>query len=391
MDEIQTIVDWLIDGARSAPTSETVVAELCDRLLDCGFPVWRVGLFILTLHPQIMGQRFLWTQGQPVDVMDGSFEAFQSEEFRRSPVRHVIDNRAPLRRKLADDNCPLDFAFTRQIKQQGATDYFVVPLFFADGAVHGANFATRQPGGFTERQITGLSRLVAPLTRVAEARSLQRQASVLLNTYVGRHAGSRVLAGQIRRGDTTSINAAIWLSDMRGFTRLADSVAPEILVEQLNRYFDCQVPAIQKRGGEILKYIGDGLLAIFPIASDGADEQAVCKVALDAAREARSAVATASAAAGDAFNIRFGLALHVGQVLYGNIGSENRLDFTCIGPAVNLAARVEKLTGELTRTILASDEFARRLASEFTPVGEFALRGFETARVVFGLKDEATQ
>jgi adenylate cyclase len=127
-------------------------------------------LFIVTLHPQIMGQRFLWTCGQPIDSEDGSFEAFQTQEFRRSHIRFVIDNRVPLRRKLADDDCPL-----------------------AD-----------------------LSQLVPPLTRVVEARALQRKASVLLNTYVGTHAGARVLAGQIRRGDTTSINAAIWPSDMRG-------------------------------------------------------------------------------------------------------------------------------------------------------------------------------
>lgn len=389
MNDIQTIADWLIDGARSAPTSEAVIAELCDRLLDCGFPIWRVGLFILTLHPQIMGQRFLWTPGQPVDVEDGSFEAFQSEEFRRSPVRYVIDNRVPLRRKLADDDCPLDFALTRQLKGQGATDYFVVPLFFADGAVHGANFATQETGGFTDQQIAGLSRLVAPLTRVAEARTLQRQASVLLNTYVGTHAGSRVLAGQIRRGDTTSINAAIWLSDMRGFTRLADLVPPRTLVDELNRYFDCQVPAILKHGGEVLKYMGDGLLAIFAVAPDGADEQKVCAATLAAAREARAAVAATAAASQDRLGLRFGLALHIGEVLYGNIGSENRLDFTCIGPAVNLAARIEKLTGELHRTILASGEFAQYFPSEFAPIGEFALRGFTTSRAVFALKDEA--
>jgi adenylate cyclase len=289
---------------------------------------------------------------------------------------------------LADSDCPLDFPDTRQLKEEGTTDYFVVPLFFADGAVHGANFATREPGGFTDQEIADLSRLVAPLTRVVEARALQRQASVLLNTYVGTHAAARVLAGQIRRGDTISINAAIWLSDMRGFTRLAERLPPETLVDELNRYFDCQVPAIHRHGGEVLKYMGDGLLAIFAVTADDADDRNVCEAALAAAREARSAVTTASEAAGDRSSLRFGLALHVGEVLYGNIGSEHRLDFTCIGPAVNLAARIEKLTGELGRTILASDQFAGRSPSQFVPVGEFSLRGFETSQAVFGLKDE---
>lgn len=390
MNNTLAISDWLIDGARAEATSEAVLAEFCKRLVGGGLPIWRVGLFIVTLHPQILGQRFLWTSGQPLDVEDGSFEAFQSGAFRRSPIRYVIDNRVALRRKLADDDCPLDFPYLHQLKEQGATDYFVVPLFFADGTVHGANFATREPRGFTDQEIADLLGLVAPLTRVAEVRALQRKASVLLNTYVGPHAGARVLAGQIRRGDTTSINAAIWLSDMRGFTRLADLLPPQVLVDKLNRYFDCQVPAILKHGGEILKYMGDGLLAIFAVTADGADDRKVCAAALAAAREAWSAVTAASAAATDGSNLRFGLALHVGEVLYGNIGSEHRLDFTCIGPAVNLAARIEKLTGELGRTILASEAFAERLPSEFAPVGQFSLRGFGTSRAVFGLNDEAS-
>ena len=171
MNDTQAIADWLIDGARAAPTSEAVLAEFCDRLLGGGLPIWRVGLFIITLHPQIMGQRFLWTCGQPIDSEDGSFEAFQTEAFRRSPIRYVIDNRVPLRRKLADEDCPLDFSYMQQLKEQGVTDYFVVPLFFADGVVHGANFATREPSGFTDQQIADLSRLVPPLTRVIEARA----------------------------------------------------------------------------------------------------------------------------------------------------------------------------------------------------------------------------
>lgn len=209
----------------------------------------------------------------------------------------------------------------------------------------------------------------------------------MLNTYVGTHAGARVLAGQIRRGDTTSINAAIWLSDMRGFTQLADLLPPQTLVDELNRYFDCQVPAILKHGGEVLKYMGDGLLAIFAVTADGTDDQKVCAAALAAAREAQSAVKAASAAVTDRFSLRFGLALHVGEVLYGNIGSEHRLDFTCIGPAVNLAARIEKLTGELGLTILASEEFAKHVPSEFVPAGKFSLRGFRTSQAVFGLRD----
>ena len=384
-----TIVEWLIDGARTASDTQEVVAELCDRLVGRGIPLWRFGLFVLTLHPQIMGQAFLWKPGAAVDVRDGSFEMFESEAFRRSPVRRVIDTGIPLRRKLIEEDCPMDFEVAHDLKAQGATDYLAVPLFFADGAIHGATFATQEPCGFTQGQIAEIEAVIAPLARVAENWTLQRTASTLLDTYVGNHAGSRILAGQIRRGDTAVINAAIWLSDMRGFTGLADCLPPQTLVTMLNRYFDCQVPAILKHGGEVLKFMGDGLLAIFPIAPGGENSRKVCGEALAAANEARTTIAASATPLGVPHNgVRFGLALHVGEVLYGNIGGGNRLDFTCIGPAVNLAARIEKLTGDVGHTILASGEFARHCPSEFAPIGEFVLRGFGTARAVFGLADE---
>jgi adenylate cyclase len=378
------VVEWLIDGAQPASETREVVSGLCERLVDSGIPVWRFGLFVLTLHPQIMGQAFLWKPGADVDVVSASFETFKTEAFRQSPVRRVIDTRAPLRRKLEETSCPMDFEVTRDLRVQGATDYLAVPLLFARGAVHGATFATRQPGGFTDEQIAVIESIVGPLARVVENRLLERTASILLDTYVGKNAGSRILAGQIRRGDTDAIRAAIWLSDMRGFTSLADRLPPQTLVDMLNQYFDRQVPAIVKHGGEVLKFIGDGLLAIFPIASGDEDAQEVCENALAAAHEARTAIASDLNEGG----VRFGLALHVGEVLYGNIGSGNRLDFTCIGPAVNLAARIEKLTGEMKRTILASDEFVRYCSSQFLPVGEFELRGFGVARSIFGLADE---
>jgi adenylate cyclase len=385
------IFQWLLDGARSASDMQDLLATLCDRLLGCGIPIWRVGLFVLTLHPQIMGIRFLWKIGTGVEVGPAPFEAFQSEDFLRSPVMRVRDTGIALRRRLADRKCPIDFTVIRELQAEGATDYIAVPLPAADGGTHAATFTTRQPDGFTDSQIASLDSLVAPLARVIENRTLQRTASALLDTYVGNHAGARILAGQIRRGDSATIDAAIWLSDMRGFTGLADRLPPQTLIDLLNRYFDCQVPAILAHGGEVLKFMGDGLLSIFAISPGGGNAREVCQTALSAACEARTAILGSFGAGGDPSSdaIRFGLALHVGQVSYGNIGSQNRLDFTCIGPAVNLAARIEKLAGKLGRSILASDEFAHHVPSRFEPAGQFVLPGFGTARAVFGLKDEA--
>ena len=274
------------------------------------------------------------------------------------------------------------------MRAEGATDYLATPLIFTGGAVHVATWSTQQPGGFSDAQIAGLETVVGPLARVAEIRALQRTAVNLLDTYVGHNAGERILAGRIRRGHTETIRSVIWLSDMRGFTTMADRLPPQVLVDLLNRYFDCQVPAILKHGGEVLKFIGDGLLAIFPLSDGTADAREARERALAAAREAQVNIDSidTSAEIGRADGIRFGLALHLGEVLYGNIGSGNRLDFTCIGPAVNLAARLEKVAAGLGRAIVLSAEFAQYSPVDLEPLGEFTVAGFAAPQRAFGLR-----
>ena len=168
---------------------------------------------------------------------------------------------------------------------------------------------------------------------------------------------------------------------------MSDRLPPQELVDLLNRYFDCQVPTIVEHGGEVLKFIGDGLLAIFPLAGNGDDAGEVCRRALAGAREAKTLIEALDKPPGGSEDDPFGLALHVGQVLYGNIGGGNRLDFTCIGPAVNLAARLEKVAAQLGQTIVASAEFAGHMPRDFTPLGEFAVAGFAAPQAVFGLTD----
>jgi adenylate cyclase len=382
--DLKAVADWLIDGARSAPLPQQVLAQLCERLVACGIPLWRVAVFVRTLHPQVMGRRMVWRPGTEVEIAEAPFELLETAEYRNSPITRVYRTGQAIRRKLTGPERADDFPILAELRAQGVTDYLVLPLIFTDGAVHAVTCTTRERGGFTEAQIARIETIMTPLARVAEIRALRRTASVLLDTYIGHDAGERVLAGHIRRGDIEEIHAAIWLSDMRGFTGLADRHPPRVLIDLLNRYFDCQVPVILDHGAEVLKFMGDGLLAIFTIAGNEAE---VCERALAAARQAQANVAELSVSVMP--GLRFGLALHIGDVLYGNIGSVNRLDFTCIGPAVNFAARLEKLTGRLARAIVASGEFARHCAGEFSPLGEFALAGFSEPQMVFGLKDEA--
>jgi len=385
---VQSVVQWLVHGARNAPLSQEVLTELCERLNAAGLPLWRVTVFVRTLHPEIVGRRFVWHPETGTVVTDGSFELLERRTFLDSPMVHVSNTGEALRRRLADQDCVMDYPVLHDLREEGVTDYVVAPLHFSGGEVHFSSWATRQPGGFTDAEIEVIQSLIAPLARVAEIRAWYRVAGNLLTTYVGKNAGERVLAGHIRRGDTEAIHAAIWLSDMRGFTVLADTLPPQNLVDLLNRYFDCQVPAILEHGGEVLKYMGDGLLAIFQIGAER-DYATTCAAALKAGRAARNQIAALSEIDGDSSGLRFGLALHVGDVLFGNIGSGNRLDFTCIGPAVNLAARLEKLAGRLGRTILASEDFVDHCGDDgLQPIGRFAVAGFAAEQMVYGLADE---
>ena len=202
-------------------------------------------------------------------------------------------------------------------------------------------------------------------------------------------AGERMLGGQIRRGHTETMQAAIWLSDLRGFTALSDRLPAETEVDILNCYFDCQVSAIKDHGGDVLKFMGDGLLAVFPISEEERDMREVCARVLEAARQTRASVDALQYRIGDTFeHFRFAVALHVGKLLYGNIGGGNRLDFTCIGPAVNLAARLEKIAARLNREVVSSAAFARLCEDNWADLGEFPIAGFSKAERIYGLAEE---
>jgi adenylate cyclase len=383
--DLQKIIDWLIDGARSAPKPAQMMAETCGRLVAAGMPLWRVNVFIRTLHPDIFGFSFVWRPGEEVTVTSASFDAPDSQEFKSSPLAILYETASEVRYRL-DDPASAKFPFLEDMRAEGVTDYFAVPLLFADGLINSSSWTTKQPGGFSDEQLDALRSLLPPLARLIEIISLRRRAATLLDTYVGNRAGERILGGQIRRGHADTMHAAIWLSDLRGFTALSDRLPAETVVEILNGYFDCQVSSIRAHGGEVLKFMGDGLLAVFPIDEYVGDVRQVCSRVLEAARESRASVEAMHFPIGEAVErFRFGVALHVGKILYGNIGGGNRLDFTCIGPAVNLAARLEKLAGSLNRTIVASAGFAGICAGGWADLGEFP-----TAGVTLGAAGAAT-
>jgi adenylate cyclase len=391
-DEIDAIIAWLIDGAPGCDGGEQLVSRLCQRLVAAGLPLARLSLSIQTLHPDVAGVTTRWRPDENIQSNVASFAA----DLEGRKAAHSTNAILP----GAADPCA-----------DGITEV-VLPLTFSNGDVQSSAWATTQPGGFTDPELAALGRLASPLARVIEIMSLRRMAAILLDTYVGNRAGARILAGQIRRGHTEVMNAAIWLSDMRDFTALSDSLPAETIVDILNRYFDCQVPVIHAHGGEVLKFMGDGLLSIFPIGESEPDEAAACMRALAAARACRAAIhaLTYRHDGGTIADFRFGVALHVGQVLYGNIGGSSRfrsdetlpdrteldaqawagsrLDFTCIGPAVNLAARLEKIAARLGRNVVASSEFAGHIDLDWVALGSFPVRGFAVPEEIFGLPDD---
>jgi adenylate cyclase len=389
--DFQKITDWIIDGPKSGFDSTQAIAEICERLVDAGLPLWRVGLFVRTLHPDVFGRNFIWKPGADLVAGTTDFDIQDSPQFLSSPLAIVFRQGLEVRCRLDDPESKRFPFLDEDMRAEDVTDYIALPLRFTDGSIHASSWTTKQPGGFTDEQLSALRSLMPPLTRMIEIVNLTRKASILLDTYVGNRAGERILGGQIRRGHTETMHAAIWLSDLRGFTALSDRLPPETVVDILNRYFDCQVPAIRAHGGEILKFMGDGLLAVFPIEEQDGDADRVCARVRKAARESRAQVEALRYEVGATVErFRFGVALHVGKILYGNIGGGNRLDFTCIGPAVNLAARLEKIAGRLHRTIVASAEFVEVCEGGWADLGEFPIAGFSKAERVFGLQDEVT-
>jgi adenylate cyclase len=386
--DVSEVREWLIDGGRSKPVPGDMISSLCERLIAGGIPLFRVAFYIRTLHPDIFGRNFIWKPDEPIQIGTADYSILDTPQFHASPISIVAREGREIRARVGDPDSAR-WPIVEDLRAEGVTDYIALPIKYIDGSAHTTSWTTKQAGGFTDEQVAALRSIIAPLSRLVEVVGLRRVATTLLDTYVGNRAGEKILGGQIRRGHAESMNAAIWLSDLRGFTALSDRLPPETVVDILNNYFDHQVAAIKAHGGEVLKFMGDGLLAVFPIDEYVGDSQQVCARVLEAARDTRASVEAMQYKVGDVVErFRFGVALHVGNILYGNIGGGSRLDFTCIGPAINLAARLEKLTGKMQRTIVASEGFAGICSGGWCDLGEFPIAGFSRAQRVFGLLDE---
>jgi adenylate cyclase len=369
--EIQPVVDWLDNGAPPARLPQEVLLHLCRRLVASGLPLYRVAVFVRTLHPNVAGRGFFWREGcEEVEVDQAEHSFIGTDEHLSSPVYAVWSTNQEVRRRIADPACPMDYPVLAELRAEGASDYLAVPLRFINGEVHVGSFATRRPGGFAEAEIAALRRVVPPLSRMAEIYGLRRMARNILDAYLGQQAGEKVLAGHIRRGDGEDINAVIWFCDLRDSTPLADSMSRQDFLRLLNEYFECVLGPVLERQGEVLRFIGDAALAIFPVGDNAAE---ACARAVGAAKEAISRMHVLNERR--EFPLRFGIGLHLGDVMYGNIGTPSRIEFTVIGAAANEAARIEALCKSLKADVLVSERVVKHLPGEWTPLGRHALRG----------------
>ena len=380
-----TVVRWMLSEGRHNTRMREFGDEMCRRIVAAGIPLWRAFCFVGTLHPQVAATAYVWNRNESgARRMAASHELAASPEFTQSPIAAVSLQGRAIRRRLADAARPLDFALLEQFKREGATDYLALPMIRSDGGVNVISFVTDRKDGFTDAEVSGLEEVAQALGLIVELQSSRRIAKTLLDTYIGPRTGRRVLSGAIKRGSGETIRAVIWCCDLRGFTALADRLPRDELTALLNAYFEIMAGAVIAEGGEVLKFIGDGMLAIFE-SGDGDDASNGCAAALKAARAAVRAVEARNIklAQTEAQPIRFGLALHLGEVYYGNIGAPDRLDFTVIGPAVNHASRLEKLASELGRSVVASASFAAAAPEVLESLGFHRLRGIAQPQELF--------
>jgi adenylate cyclase len=378
------ILDWLISDARQLPDGATLLAELCRRLLDQDVPLARASFHLRVLHPQLFGMGFYWQRGAPeIRIFRAERGIEQTDLFRRSPMRTLFEGAGAVRQRLDLPGADFAFPLFEELRAQGLTDYVALPITFSDGKTHGTTWSSDRPGGFDSTELAQIEDILPVFGLLLEIHFSRRIAITLLDTYVGHNAGERILNGQITRGSGESVAAAIWYCDLRGFTALAERLGRDALLACLNDYFDCMAGAVERQGGEILKFIGDAMLAIFPLAGEQA-----CRRALAAACEARDLMASHNAERRERGEeaLGFGIALHAGEVMYGNIGAADRLDFTVVGPAVNIAVRIERLCRRLDHDILLSDSFAGGChAGRLCSLGRHRLRGVARPVEVFTL------
>ncbi len=375
---------WLLYEAWRIEDIQDIMDGFCKRLLGFGLRIVRVGAIIGTLHPRVQSYYFVWKRGEGIAEHSGPHGIENSPDFLDSPFPPVLFDGLSIRRRLEGSAEP-GYPILETLQSEGATDYLALPMEFGGGERNGLSFAMDRPGGFTDAELCGLYPVTAMLGRVLETKALRRTALNILDTYLGHDAGKRILRGHIQRGDMETIHAVLWYCDLRGFTTLSETLPGADVIELLNDYFQAMASAVHEAEGEVLKFVGDAMLAIFRPRYTDAPRGATCDRALAAAEHAVENLAAVNAERREQGKpeLTAGLALHVGEVLYGNVGAEDRLDLTVIGPAVNLVSRIEHLCADMGLPLVVSADLAAMLDRPVKSLGKHKLRGIAKPQEIF--------
>ena len=391
--QVDSLVTWITEAGLSGLGESAILAGLCERLQAVGVQLARANVVIDTLHPVYQGRAFTWKREKKETMLSEFGRSDENEErWEHSPYyRLELSGEQLFRRRLTAASIS-EFPIFADLKTEGITDYIAIANRFATEGVVGemdcvySSWATDLPEGFDDTIVGDLRRLMPSVALAMKSASLARIAGTLVETYLGRDAGRKVLAGSIKRGVADRIEAVLWFSDLRNYTRISDSAEPEQIIPLLNEYADAILSAINDCGGDILKLMGDGTLAIFTAGV----RASACHAALAAAESARAAVALVNQRR-SADNLPITdmyLGLHIGEVYYGNIGSRERLDFTVVGPAVNEVSRIAGLCRSVDQPLLVSSAFASAIGEPKTllvSVGRYALRGVGTPQDLYTL------
>jgi adenylate cyclase len=383
--DVQPVIDWLAQEGRLVADAGELIEQMSERLVAVGAPLVRFTLGLQTIHPQWRTMGVSWRRGEKAVQQARPHGIENSAAYIGSPIQELAEGRKPVRYHL-DELTADNHEILHELAASGGTDYYATLMRVANGKPPAITFMTDRPGGFTDSDIRKFHRLLDHLAPIVESRINHRISTTLLDTYLGRIVGEQILNGQIRRGDGQAINAVLWFSDLRDFTGLNERLEASQLLELLNNYLQLVGDALSAHGGEILKFIGDGVMAYFP-AEDALFLPEVTANALGAARRLIDdiEVANEARATGGLDPVRFGVGLHIGPVMFGNIGTQDRLDFTVIGPAVNRAARLESLTKELKVPVCASAEFRAVTTETMVSLGMHSLKGLPEPLEVFTL------
>ena len=379
------LVDWLLREAWACKTPEILAQTLAEKMKASGIAVSRMSILIWSLHPQIAGKNYLWTHAAgEVTTYAPSYEIYDHPGFINSPLRHVSRGLGGVRQKIGVETEQSDFPVIDDLRAEGATDYVAMPLPFSDGQMNVMTLASDHPDGFTTANLGLIFECLAIIGRYFEVFNQHENARTLLETYVGPRAGARVLGGEIRRGDGDEIDAAIMFSDLRASTRLETQLGREAFLTLLNRFFETNAEAVAAHGGEVLKFIGDAVLAVFPA---GDDPDAARRNGLAAAQDIlagleRLAAEMGADLGGVGCNCAIGIAY--GRVMYGNIGSRDRLDFTVIGHAANVAARLGDHGKTVGHRVVVTDDFDH---DGMIPLGQLNLHNVTETVDAFALPE----